>query len=235
MKTSLGLVVIAGLAGACGPSATTPATVSGTAPPQAPAIAAEPCPSGEALNEAARRAWGKGAGTVTADCVALVAAGETLWFFDGTFEPGGPDAMSIGMWSALATPGGEVRWAEGEDDLPVGAMMRTYNVDWKAADLDGDGTDEVLHVAGYDHGGYMNSSLVIASIVGGQLTIASEGLPLSADNSAADPDPSELESCDGSWELVGRQVAVTYDGPSCERPGRHVFSWNGTALVEQAP
>jgi hypothetical protein len=233
------LVVFAGLAGACGPSATGPTTVSGTAPP---AAAAEPCPSGDALNDAARAGWGKGEGVVTASCLALRAAGETLWLIDGTFEPGTGEEMSLGMWTALITPGGEVRWAEGEDDLPYGAAMRSYTDGWTAADLDGDGTDEVLYVAGYDHGGYMESQLVAASIAGGKLAVG-EAISLSSDNSAAvdpaDPETGELHVCDGAWELVpagaGRQVAVTYSGDQCEKPGRHVFSWNGAGLVAAGP
>ena len=227
------LLVSAGIASACGPAPTGPSTVSGTAPPATAAAAAEPCPAGDALIETARAAWGKGPGEIYADCVALRAGGETLWLVDGTFDPGG-DSMTMGMWTALVTPAGEVRWSAGDDELPYGAMMRTSSAGWTAADLDGDGTDEVLYETTYDHGGYLDSQLLVGRIAGGELVVA-EGVPLSSDNSAADVDEAEMVVCSGAWEVVGNQVAVTYDGPSCERPGRHLMSWNGTALAPAGP
>lgn len=220
------------LLAACGPAATSPPETPSNHTAARPAPT--PCPAEAELAETARRAWGKGPGTVTAGCVALIRKGATLWFVDGFFEPAESDG-TIGMWSALVTPAGEVTWTEGADDLPESAMWRASTSDHVAADLDGDGDDEVLWIANYDHHGYISDALVAAAIVDGGLVVG-EAIPLSSDNSAAIVDDTETpETCSASWELVpagaGRRVAVDY-GDDCATPGRKVFTWTGKGLVE---
>jgi hypothetical protein len=219
------------LLAACGAPGAPPAAPSAAAP----AAAATPCPDGDALAETARAAWGQGAGTASASCLAVRHAGGTLWILDGLFEPD-PDEGMVGMWTAVVRPGGEVVHLTGDDELPWGAAMRSSTTEWTAVDLDGDGDDEVLYVATYEHGGHMESSLQVAAIRGGELA-GGESVPLGRDNSAALMDDDDgLDVCDARWELVDagagrRQVAVTYEGDDCESPGRHLFAWNGRDLV----
>jgi hypothetical protein len=220
-------------AAACGPkAASTSSTPSNTPPGQPPFMVAGPCPAGEDLARLALQAWGKTGGTATAECVELRVKGEILWLVDGWHEPPeSEDSMTVGSWSALVTPAGEVRWAEGDDELPFGALMKDMPGAWRAVDLDGDGTDEVLHELGYSHGGYTDTSLVVARIADGKLLYGNTDIPLSSDNSAAVEDEAEMVMCTGTWEVTPPDVSITYEG-DCERPGRKVYRWNGTSLVE---
>jgi hypothetical protein len=204
---------------------------------QPPLMVAGPCPAGADLNALALTAWGKTGGTATAECLALRVKGEILWLVDGWWEPP-PETedYSVGSWSALVTPAGEVRWADGDDDMPAGVMLKDSPGRREAVDLDGDETDEVLQEVGYNTGGYYDSSLVVARVIDGKLEYAGgDEIKLSSDNSAADPEDGETYSCMAEWAVVEgappRQVAITYDG-DCERSGRFVYQWNGQALAE---
>lgn len=220
---------------ACGPkpAGTGPTTENHK---QAPALVAGPCLEGEALSALALSAWGKTGGTATAECLALRVKGEILWLVDGWWEPP-PETedYSVGAWTALVTPAGEVRWADGDDEMPAGVMLKDSPGRREAVDLDGDETDEILQEVGANHGGYYDSSLVVARVIDGKVEYTGDEIKLSSDNSAADPEESEAYSCMAEWAVVEgappRQVAITYD-EGCERPGRHVFQWNGAALAE---
>jgi hypothetical protein len=202
---------------------------------QPPLMVAGPCPEGADLNALALSAWGKTGGTATAECIALRVKGEILWLVDGWYEPPeSEDSMYVGSWSALVTPAGEVRWAEGDDELPFGALMKDASGAWRAIDLDGDDTDEVLHEVGYSHGGYTDTSLVVARVDGGKLVYGDTEIPLSSDNSAAVEDEAEMVMCTATWEVTPPEVVITYEG-DCERPARKVYRWNGTSLVDSAP
>jgi hypothetical protein len=222
---------------ACGPAADRGPTLGNQPDPSTDRAATTACPSGDALAEAARAAWGKGAGTVTADCVVMNLSGETFWLFDGFFEPEPNDDYSIGMWTALVTPTGEVRWAEGGDDFPASTMDKSASSEHEAVDLDGDGNDELVYVEGYSWGGNDDRSVVVVRVTtAGLENLPGENLPLSSDNSAADVDPSELYSCEGEHRIVdagdGRKLLeITYSG-DCERVGPVVWAYDGKALVE---
>lgn len=235
MKTITTTMCIAiGAAAACGPAAPDQGTVGNQGPAPARA-AATPCPEGEAVNEAARAAWKKGAGSVYATCVAASVGGETLWLLDGYFEPEPNDDMMVGMWTALVTPAGEVRWVDGGDDFPYGAIMRDASGGHQAIDLDGDGNDEIVYVAGYSHGGYDSYNLIVMKVTASSVETVSGEVPLGSDNSAADPDPSELATCDAAHEIVDaggkKQIVITYSG-QCDRTGKVTYGLDGKALVE---
>jgi hypothetical protein len=224
---------------ACGPAVDHGATI-GNEPGGAPAPAhasATPCPSEPTLTETARTAWNKGTGTITVSCVAVSVGGETLWYLDGSFEPEPNDDYMVGMWTSLVTPGGEVRWIEGDDDMPYSAIMNSYMGDLDAVDLDGDGNDEILYTAGYSHGGYEDASLTVMRVsADGVESLAGENIPLSSDNSAADPDPADLSTCDAQWALAeapggGKQIEIEYAG-QCERTGKVVWRYDGKVLTE---
>ena len=236
MKAITTMCIAIGAAAACGPAAPDQGTTVGNSGNAAPAkAAATPCPEGDALAETARAAWGKGAGTATAQCVAVSVGGETLWYVDGYFEPEPNDDMMMGMWTALVTPAGEVRWSSGDDELPYGVMMRDASGGHQAIDLDGDGSDEIVFVAGYSHGGYDQYSLGVLRLTANSLEGVETEVPLSSDNSAADPDPSELATCDASHEIVDaggkKHIVITYSG-QCDRTGAVTYSLEGKTLVE---
>jgi len=219
------------IAAACGPKAAAPTTPAarGTAAPAATA-----CPTGDALSETASHAWNKEGGSVTAECVALRVGGETLWLIDGWYEPPEPNEDNmVGSWTALVTPAGEVRWLDGSDDLTNGMLLNTTSEGWTAVDLDGDGTEEALHVNNYNAQGWMSDTLSVFAIVDGK-GVWGEALALGHDNTVAAPEPGEEEVCIANWEVIPgtpAQIAVTWD-EGCEEPGRKLYRWNGKALVE---
>lgn len=234
--TLIGLVLAAaaattaGCGGKGGASTTTPVR---------PAVT--PCPDGAALDAAAIAAWQHGDGEVNAACVTLAAGGRGLWLLDGFLVTTGADGDALGTWTALVVPGGEVVSLTGEADVPFGFLEHTTANDWQAADLDGDGDDELLHLIGYAHMGYENTTLRLTRVEGGVLVAIGEDIPLDSDNSGAvDPDDPEgpvAASCTATWKLVpaGREqhLDITYvDDGGCERTGHHVYRLAGDALVE---
>jgi hypothetical protein len=191
-----------------------------------------PCPAD--ATEAARAAWNVGEGSITVDCVAVRSRGETLWLLDGSFEE--PDAMMAWLYSAVVTPAGAVRWASEGDEVPLGALMRVASTSWTAVDLDGDGDDEVLWAITYSHGGYDEEHLQAGKLGPSGFEVAGDGILVSHDNSAADPDDGDVRTCDGSYQVIDgpggtRQVVVERTGEDCDPPGRAVYAWDGTALV----
>ena len=197
------------------------------------------CPEGPALEAAARKAWSVDTAPVTPSCVALW-SGEPLWLVDGWVDRG----TSVDMFIALVTPGGEVRSVESDLELPSGAIDRSGTT-YAAADLDGDGRDEILLESAYSHGGYDQSSIMAVGVgADGKLVHSTEpALSLSADNTAADPDPGTAYSCDSTHRLVDRpgggklleivsSPATGTTNESCPTPGRHVYAWDGAKLVE---
>lgn len=236
MKAITTMCIAIGAAAACGPAAPGQATTVGNSGTAAPAkAAATPCPEGEALAETARAAWKKGAGSIYATCVAVSSGGETLWYLDGYFEPEPNDDYMVGMWTALVTPAGEVRWADGADDFPYGVVMKDASGGHQAVDLDGDGNDEIVFVGGYSHGGYDSYMLGVLKVGASGVQAAEGEVALSHDNSAAEPDPSELATCDATHELVDaggkKHIRITYAG-DCERTGPVTYAYDGKALVE---
>jgi hypothetical protein len=222
--------LVVGALGACGPKAGGPDTIGhddGTA-----AAEATPCPtSAVAIAEAS---WGAAPGTVEeVDCVAYRSGGETLWLLDGYVAPENADMVT--MRSSVVTPAGETRWADEPMEVPWGQMEKSATTDQRAVDFDGDGDDELVWVTAYQWGGIDEESLVAAKIVDGHPKVEGDEIALSYDNSASDPDPSELSSCTASWEVIddgaGKALAITRDGPNCDPPGKTVYGWNGTALV----
>lgn len=238
MKTLFPICIVTAVA-ACGTAPSRPTTVDNQREPDdTTRAAATPCPADAALTEAARAAWGKGAGTVNAICVAASVGGETLWMLDGYFEPEPNDDYMVGIWTALVTPTGEVRWVDGSDDNPYGVVMKDASGGYQAIDLDGDGNDEIVSVGGYSHGGYDSYTLIVQKVTPAGLESVEGEVPLSHDNSAADPDPSELATCDAQHELVdagaAKHIRITYAG-DCERTGTVTYALEGKALIEVKP
>jgi hypothetical protein len=180
----------------------------------------------------ARTAWRKGAGTVMADCVAAWVGGETIWMIDGMFEPEPNDEWEVGTWTALVTPNGEVRWADGVDDNPASILERMYDDGHQAVDLDDDGNDEIVYVTHYSHHSdetYLN----VLAIVGDRVeNAAGEGLALSHDNSAWADDQNDIRTCNAQHAIVDRRIVVTYEG-QCDVTGTVTYRYDGARLIQE--
>lgn len=240
MRTSRSLFVVAGaLAGlaACGPKGT-----KTTPPPSGKDRIA--CPDGDALSEAAKTYFAGGnadSADVSASCVAVY-TDRPLWVLDGWHES--PTQEGVALVTALVDPASkQAVWVSGAGDFsfPPGAIDRMTGPGMSAADLDGDGKDELISITGTSAQGYDVESLSVLVIGATGLTTAGE-IPFLEDNSAADPDPSELISCSTEWKLVAGpdgtkqlDLTVTAQTPgesSCLAPGHHVMKWTGHELVE---
>jgi len=206
-----------------------------------PRPAPTPCPTDEALSAAAIAAWQQGPGEATATCAPLVVGGKPLWLLTGFLAKGGGDEeSSLGAWTAIVEPGGAVVGVDGEGDVPWGVYEHTTGDEWTAADLDGDGDDELIDVAGYAHMGFDSTNLGVSRVKAGHLIAVGDRIDLSEDNSAAvdpdDPETGTAHSCTGTWSLVpaGREqhLAIELSGDGDCPHGRKVLRLAGDALVE---
>lgn len=139
--------------------------------------------------------------------------------------------------AAAIVEGGAVTWHQGPD--APGWPCRADS--WQAADLDGDGTDELLWIRDAEgHEGSSHRSLTVRSIVDGapeagdSLALASRGTIISAGRFSYDCSAQLriLPAAHGQhWlQLVGRG-SVRAD---CPKRGRHVYAWKHGALVERS-
>jgi hypothetical protein len=225
------------LAAGCGAAPSAPPPVAHTARGDEPSTAAPPCPVEPRLAELARRAWDKPAGTIaTVGCAALVVGGEPAWFIKGVWE----DGDQVGLWEALLTPGGEVRWVDGSDGHPYGTLMRLGDQRLAPLDLDGDGGDEVLLTQDYGRGGYWLTTLVVYAVTARRVRSLNDLDPivLETDNEGSfeQLETGTVTRCDGALATPpapggGHLLEVTYTG-QCDRTGRRAWRYDGRALVE---
>lgn len=222
--------MILGLA-ACGAAAerkqssTTPATQ-----------AAQPCPHD--VESAARAAWSKQGGQVTAGCVALRSGGRTAWVLEGEWLPvPNPDYVHSAA-RAVVAPDGRLLWREVDDDINLDTDVTTAGGEAIVLDLDGDGSDEAVSVnGGVDKRGIQRSALVVETVRGGALV--SDEIVLEYQDSAREDPPTVCTSTHRLLDAPGGgkriEVVSTVRNDSrdlCLAPGRHLFRWTGEALVE---
>lgn len=225
------------LAAGCGTAPSAPPPVAHTARGDEPSTAAPPCPEGPGLPALARRAWGKPDGEiVTTACAALVVGGEPLWFVKGAWE----DGRRVGLWEALVTPDGAVRWADGSDDHPHGTLMRLGDARLEALDLDGDGADEALLTETTERGGFAVTHLVVYAVTARGARAVNDPAPIvlatDDEGSIVELETGKVTRCDGALVTPaapggGRRIEVTYTG-QCDRTGRRAWRYDGRALVE---
>jgi hypothetical protein len=203
------------------------------AAPAAPAVTAAPrgnassCPTGARLLEVARTAvpW------LTADSGGLacrvIRAPTPSWLI--TLEATCGDAVVV-------IRDGAVVWSDGHEPAAGGTPCLEYS--WDAADLDGDGMDELLERRSYQgHEGSGDTSLTVFPIA--DATAGSSVLPLSA-SSGFDRGwscSSTVRLVDGPHgakriEVVGTISRPDMVGDHCPRPGRHTYAWRHGALEE---
>ena len=204
-----------------------------------------PCPTADALTALARGAWELADGTVQVECAALWAEGQAWWYLDGAVEREDPDeGWSVDMGRALvAAASGATAWREVDTGMPPATLDRSISGDFTAVDLDGDGSDELLTVSGYSHGGHEETALHVYRVAGGAV-VAAGRLPLSADNAAAVEDEADMILCRGEHRLVAGpggatriEITATWIGAvepdACPPEGRRVYRWTGEALVAE--
>jgi hypothetical protein len=235
------LLAAAALGGGCGPKGGK--TIGNT--PSDSGKARVECPTGDALTAAARTYLAGGAsadGDVSAACVAVY-TDRPLWVLGGYHAS--PTEDGIALVTALVDPvTNKAVWTTGAGDFafPPGAIDRMSGPGMSAVDLDGDGRDEIVNISGTSAQGYDVESLAIMTIGRDGLVPAGE-IPFLEDNSAAEPDPDQLQSCSTEWKLVAGpegskllDLVVTAEPAgresSCLTVGHHVMKWTGQALVD---
>jgi hypothetical protein len=129
---------------------------------------------------------------------------------------GTPDVVAH---SIAEIPGGDV------DDV---------HASYQAADLDGDGTDELVKVMEISKHGYTLVTASVLRVRGGALEQI-DGPVVAYDDSAVEP--GTASSCEGAVALQGRQIVITVknrhgDPDSCLAVGRHAFELRAGKLVE---
>jgi hypothetical protein len=165
----------------------------------------EPTPCPEDASDAAEAAWElTDDGGLEYDCLALVVGGEPLWLLTGASFPDDGDEVPH---ATLVTPTGEVRWDQDDHDTVFG-----YTVLKQArADLDGDGSDEIVRELDLQQG----ETLDVTWIIDGEPRIVFAE-PLNLRPTIADCDRPQWRIVDGGGQPD--LVEVTRD-PGCERPG----------------
>ena len=236
-------VLASGLLIGCGSKAAAPISNTATATPSGKDRL--PCPTGDALHATAAQYFAAGAtvaaGDLGATCVAVY-TDRALWVLDGWHQS--PTEDGVALVTALVDPAAkQAVWTSGAGDFsyPSGAVDRMIGAGMTAVDLDGDGGDELVNISGSSAQGYETASLSILTIGPEGLNAAGE-IPFTDDNSAADPDPADAQSCSTEWKLVAGpdgakhlDLTVTASTPQhggCLAPGHHVMRWTGTELVE---
>lgn len=242
MRTLTVSLLASGVLAGCGSKAAAPIGNTTTAPSGKGRVE---CPTGDALTATAAEHFAPGAkvpaGDLGATCVAVY-TDRALWVLDGWHAS--PTEDGIALVTALVDPTtGTAMWSTGVGDFsyPPGAIDRMIGAGMSAVDLDGDGRDEIVNISGTSAQGYESESLSVLTIGPAGLVAAGE-IPFSDDNSAADPDSADLQSCGTEWKLIAGpegakhlDLTVTSSAPSgggCLSPGHHVMRWTGKELVE---
>jgi len=199
------------------------------------------CPTGDALIAAARAHFQAPTGELTVACVAVFTDRAYL-VFDGTHAS--PTDYNAALVTVLVDPSTDTAvWSQGvaEFTVPTSAVEHLTDATMTAVDLDGDGRDEIVTVAGSAAAGQASQSLAVYTVGADRLVPAGE-VPYSYDNRLGATAPAARSSCATTWTLVGgpdgskRLELIVTAAPvttaNCLTPGRHVLAWNGKALVE---
>lgn len=228
MRTATVLVLVAACGGGTKPAITNTASSPSTA-------ARVACPTGAELEQLARSTWNATGGTATAHCTAFVRAGDPLWLVEGRIDRDGPDGRTVDFHSAvLGARDHRVIRIEVDPQHPWTAN----GVEYEVADLDADGTDELIEVQTIRDDVHVEQTLTINHVAPDDPdhpTLPLDGsrfIPLTNDTCASThrviPGPDGTQQL----EVVGTGAG---DTATCPQPGRHVYAWNGTDLVEAAP
>jgi hypothetical protein len=170
--------------------------------PPAPAAKLAACPVDKDLN--ARVAPLLGVAVENIDSATCTAGRfpEPMWLITARYSKD-PDDMMVYERELVLDPAGKVLSQGEELDMPMGAAMASGTSDATAADLDGDGIDELVEVSFYDRHGYQSQTLHVRRRVGQGPSATWEPMlerQFAYDNSAADEPP--ILTCDASWKIT---------------------------------
>ncbi|MEO8701593.1 MAG: hypothetical protein ABI867_16225 [Kofleriaceae bacterium] len=187
-----------------------------------PAVAPMECPTEPELLAIAKTAWGNDDAERGPLCVPLRRDGKTYWWLEGQAakrDEGG----YVMTGHALVDEHRAVVWKHTES---VDSFGYQYPDRSEAADLDGDGNDEVVYVRTTGEGGMSRTELIVVHFTAAPAT-ASIILGMSG---GGDTPP-----CDASWSLLphgrGQLIDVIRKGTSCEAKERHQrYDWLGKEL-----
>ena len=224
-------------AGSAAPVATPP--IHGAASPQPAARTVVPCPTGDALTALARKVFAVPAGEheLEAQCATFFAGGKPLWIVDGAFQ-----AELVELRTALVAAGGDQVLGiktGASDEFP---LADSYEV----ADLDGDGSDELLVKNTEGGHGHAYDVLHIHTWRDGKLAEVGT-LALRYENTGAVSlgDEKKQKWCQAERklvagpagtrriDLVGKRKGIR-DEDGCPLPGHHVYSFDGRSITEVA-
>lgn len=194
------------------------------------------CPTGAKLEGVARAAWGAKSGDVYPECYALV-VDQPLWLVVGYVATGSGLHTSIGIGAALVAPDGKA-WPVAAAPAHARFDSEAVEGEWLARDLDGDGRDELIQITGKQRGGESATTLTVFAVAEHTLE-PGPGVRVSSTYDDSDGTTLRCTSThrfvDGPHhttliEIVGPTKAV---GTDCPEPGRHLYRWTGTELVER--
>lgn len=142
-----------------------------------------------------------------------------------------------GAGAAAIVQSGAVTWSDPGFGAP-GTPCRGGT--WQAADLDGDGSDELLLFEDYQgHEGFARRSLGVMAIESGK-PVPGDGLALASRGSRLDGGRYTWE-CSAGYRLVpaqhgARRIQLVGHGhvpdADCPKDGRHVYAWQRGKLIE---
>lgn len=235
------MVMVAALA-ACGGGAMPRATTGNTAAASATGERV-PCPDAAAVAQLAAKVWGSAPTDFGPPaCGTFVRQGDAFWLIAGYTQGAAAsedEPAKVLLRLALVTPSGEVTWTD-DEEWEAFEVERYQEGAFRGVDLDGDGTDELLHEGTSDHHGESETHLFVARLAGDSLVpVEGESILLSTDNIAAVVDESEQEVlCTGTLTFVpagkAQHIHVDYSG-DCEATALTVELRGDTLAVVGAP
>ncbi len=225
-------LVGSGLLVACGSKAAPPpAVVSSTADyPSGPA-ATVPCPTLERLSTLFAPVFPETPARAT-ECYELY-RGAALWFVVGSRDS---DAGEVGgAWtsSVVFAADDQSVLAKERGDAWIGAESITYAI----ADVDGDGSDEILvdREETSRHG--VERALFVQGVANGAYTDLGNAYLGGRDRYSGDEEPP---LCTGRWTIEPsaktpgpKRIVVMREGAGCEQPGTFTFALTDGRLTPQ--
>jgi len=218
-----------------------PATASSDAAAAAPApTTPQPCPTGQALKDTIAKALSIKADIVTEVSCNELSAPRKLWAVDVITMPG----LFEGTLALLDARDGALVFKENSGESDRGLAKAAIIV----ADLDGNGTDELLRSATSGANGFANETLYVFALRGdklaevGKLPVRSENTGAVAVKMAKEKDHYECQSTlnviDGApgkkptklIEIVGAKRKGKVPAADCPPVGRRVYGFDGKLL-----
>jgi hypothetical protein len=208
---------------------------------QITAAVPQPCPTGSALKDALAKALSVKADEITELSCNELAASRKLWAIDAITA--GASGMFVGTLALLDAKDGSLVFKQSTGESDRGLAKATITV----ADLDGDGTQELLRSATVGANGFANETLFVLAVRSDKLVEVGK-LPVRSENTGAVAikmaKPKEHYECQSAMKVIDgaagkKQIEIVADKrkgkpPAAECPpvGRHVYAFDGKAIAE---